>query len=45
MTITALPTPPSRLDPLNFSQRADDFLGALPQFVTEANALESNTGS
>lgn len=39
MTITALPTPPSRQDPLNFADRADDFLGALPQFVTEANAL------
>lgn len=39
MTITALPTPPSRQDPLNFADRADDFLGALPQFATEANAL------
>lgn len=39
MTITALPTPPSRDDPSNFSARADAFLGALPTFATEANAL------
>jgi hypothetical protein len=46
-TITALPTPPSRDDPTNFSARADDFLGALPTFVTETNALgsELNTAS
>lgn len=42
MPITALPTPPSRLDPANFSTRADDFLGALPKFVTEANTLEQS---
>lgn len=36
--ITALPTPPSRADdPDLFSTRADAFLGALPQFRTEAN--------
>lgn len=39
MTITALPTPPSRDDPANFATRADAFLGALPDFATEANAL------
>lgn len=39
MAITALPTPPSRSDPLNFADRADAFLGQLPQFATEANAL------
>jgi len=39
MTISALPTPPSRSDPANFSTRGDAFLGALPQFATEANAL------
>lgn len=39
MAITALPTPPSRNDPTNFSTRADAFLGALPDFATEANAL------
>lgn len=39
MSITALPTPPSRDDPTNFATRADAFLGALPTFATEANAL------
>lgn len=39
MPITPLPTPPSRNDPTNFSSRADAFLGALPAFGTEANAL------
>lgn len=41
MTITALPTPPTRSDPTNFSTRADEFLGALPNFATEANALSA----
>lgn len=40
MPITPLPTPPSRNDPTNFAARADAFLGALPTFQTEANALE-----
>lgn len=40
--ITTLPTPPSRQDPLNFAERADDFLGALPAFGTEANALATD---
>lgn len=39
MAITPLPTPPSRNDPTNFSARGDAFLGALPDFATEANAL------
>lgn len=39
MAITPLPTPPSRSDPANFADRGDAFLGALPTFVTEANAL------
>lgn len=39
MTITALPTPPTRADAANFNARADAFLTALPTFVTEANAL------
>jgi len=39
MPITALPTPPSRSDPANFSARGDAFLGALPAFQSEANAL------
>ena len=40
-TITTLPTPPSRADSTNFSTRGDAFLGALPTFVTEANAVGS----
>ena len=40
MPITPLPTPvPSRTDPANFAARGDAFLGALPTFATEANAL------
>ena len=40
MPITPLPTPvPSRADPANFAARGDAFLGALPTFATEANAL------
>jgi len=39
-TITALPTPPARSDaPDVFVTRADAFLGALPGFGTQANAL------
>lgn len=45
MAITALPTPPSSTDPANFSSRADAFLGALPTFVTEANALQTDVNS
>ena len=45
MTISALPTPPSRQRPSTFSAEGDAFLGALPTFATEANALavEVNT--
>lgn len=39
MSITPLPTPPSRQDPANFASRADQFLGQLPTFANEANAL------
>jgi hypothetical protein len=40
MTITPLPTPPSRNDDAeNFTAKGDAFLGALPAFGTEANAL------
>lgn len=39
MAITALPTPPSGSDPASFSTRADAFLGALPTFAAEANAV------
>ena len=38
-TITPLPDPPDRKDPINFDDRADDFLGKLPNFATELNAL------
>lgn len=37
--IATLPSPPSRQDPANFADEADAFLGALPDFGTEANAL------
>lgn len=37
--ITVLPDPPSRQDPTNFAVKGDAFLGALPDFATEANAL------
>jgi hypothetical protein len=40
MPMTPLPTPPSRNDPTNFAARGDAFLGALPTFQVEANALE-----
>lgn len=43
MAITPLPTPPSRSDPANFADRGDAFLGALPTFATEANALATAT--
>ena len=39
MPITALPTPPSRADSVNFATRADAFFAALPAFVAEFNAL------
>lgn len=47
-TVTPLPTPvPSRQDPINFSQRADSFLSALPTFGTELNLVagEVNTNA
>jgi len=40
-TITALPTPPTRQDPINFADRADAFLAALPTFATETNTVAS----
>jgi len=45
MSITALPDIPSRSDPATFSTKADAFLGALPTFVTEANALKTNVNA
>jgi len=45
-TITPLPTPvPSRSDPINFAARADAFLGALPTFGTEANAVAAEVNT
>jgi hypothetical protein len=35
--ITPLPVPPSRSDPINFSDRADTFLAALPTFTNQLN--------
>lgn len=40
--ISALPTPPSRLSPEDFAARGDEFLGALPQFAAQANALAAS---
>lgn len=41
MPMTPLPaTPPSTADPANFDARMDSLLGALPLFITEANAVE-----
>lgn len=45
MAITALPTPPSSSSPSTFDTRADAFLGALPTFVTEANALQTDVNT
>jgi hypothetical protein len=42
MSMTPLATPPSRSDPANFAARADTLFGALPNFVTEANALQDD---
>lgn len=46
MAITPLPTPPSRSQsPATFSTDADAFLGALPAFATEANALATDVNA
>ena len=45
MAISPLPTPPSREDPTNFATRADAFLGALPTFQSEANALQTDVNA
>ena len=42
MAITLLPTPPSRQNPSTFSDDADTFLSALPNFGTEANQLAAD---
>lgn len=44
-TIAPLPTPPSSADPINFNANADAFLGALPQFAADANALAAEVGT
>jgi hypothetical protein len=41
-SVSALPTPPSTASPSTFDSRADAFLGALPTFQTENNALAAN---
>jgi len=45
MAITPLPPAPSRNDPANFSEVADAFIGQLPTFVTQANAIETQVDS
>lgn len=40
--IDALPTPPSTSDPATFNTRSDSFLGALPTFRTQTNAVATN---
>jgi hypothetical protein len=45
VSITLLPTPPSRQDPTNFAQDADEFLGSLPTFAEEANELAATINS
>lgn len=45
MAITPLPTPPSRQDPSTFAERADNFLGQLPTFATEANTLATTVNT
>lgn len=45
MPITPLPAAPSRADPATFATRADAHMAALPLFVTQANALETNVNA
>lgn len=46
MPITALPTIPSRQQPeATFATNGDNFLGALPTFGTEANALAADVNA
>lgn len=44
-TISTLPTAPSRKRPSTFSEETDAFLAALPEFVTETNALGAEVSS
>lgn len=41
MPLTALPTPPNRNSPATFADDGDDFLGALPKFAEEVDALRN----
>lgn len=43
--ITQLPTPPSRKRPSVFSAEGDEFLGAIPQFVTETNTVAAEVNA
>lgn len=43
--ISSLPTPPSRSDPVNFNDRADEFLGALPGLQAEINDWTSQANA
>ena len=45
MAIKPLPTPPSRADAANFSDRADAFMAQLPTFANEANALQADVNT
>ncbi len=44
-TITPLPDPPSRRDPVSFAARADEFLAALQVMVTEFNTAAFGSGA
>jgi len=44
-SVTALPTPPSTASPTLFDSAADAFLGALPTFQSDHNALAENVYS
>lgn len=45
MAISALPSPPQTSDPTTFAAKADAFIAALPTFVTEANALQTDVNN
>lgn len=45
MAITALPSVPQRGDPSNFAARADALLTALPTFVAETNAVQTDVNA
>lgn len=42
LQIRPLPTPPTMLDTASFPVRGDEFIGALPDFQQDANALAAN---